>query len=533
MIKFDPQIQKDFDKVVKYSQDYLFEESNIINTTPIFDLWATNKEKIYALMGNKLIYETEEVVEFKLTIDRQRKELHDFYDRIACNFGLSDLVRFIANQSLEAVYNNRTSTGYEYGDVKIPKDMKLSKAFKFFIENENTLRRVQDMFSELIQKNKISGKLCISIHPLDFLSTSETNYNWRSCHALDGEYRAGGLSYMCDATTVVCYIKGAESVKLPRFPHDVLWNDKRWRMLLHMEEGTQQLMVAGRQYPFEVDGARERLKDIIDAMKSIAYRYRAPYNDHHFVEWNNDHFTSFSSVELSNPEEVKRTVKPYRYINGLISAMSTFVKTPKKHPLHYNDIMLSHVYPWPHITWESNRSFSIVPKVRVGYDGVPCVCCGEQPICNSETFACRECNCSDDSDDYYNCDYCGRRVYQDDIYYVDYDDSYLCHNCYHEHFTVCVHCGYSMPHDEVVYNEELDAYVCNECIRESTAEVSQVKLTPNEISFTVDNAQINTEFLERVLGVNIEEQYRAVEDEIRNRIQDDINQHMERNMLPF
>jgi SAM-dependent MidA family methyltransferase len=90
-----------------------------------------------------------------------------------------------------------------------------------------------------------------------------------------------------------------------------------------------------------------------------------------------------------------------------------------------------------------------------------------------------------------------------------------------------------MPHDEVVYNEELDAYVCNECIRESTEEVSQVKLTPNEISFTVDSAQINTEFLERVLGVNIEEQYRAVEDEIRNRIQDDINQHMERNMLPF
>ena len=81
------------------------------------------KEKIYHLMGDKLIYETDEVVEFKLTKDRQRKELHDFYDRIACSFGLGDLVRFIANQSLEAVYSNRTSTGYEYGDVKIPKDM--------------------------------------------------------------------------------------------------------------------------------------------------------------------------------------------------------------------------------------------------------------------------------------------------------------------------------------------------------------------------------------------------------------------------
>ena len=42
----------------------------------------------------------------------------------------------------------------------------------------------------------MEGYLYLSIHPLDYLSISETNHGWRSCHALDGEYRNGNLSYL-------------------------------------------------------------------------------------------------------------------------------------------------------------------------------------------------------------------------------------------------------------------------------------------------------------------------------------------------
>ena len=51
MITFDEQIQKDFDDVVKHSQDYLFINNDKINTTPIFDLWKTNKYDISAFNG--------------------------------------------------------------------------------------------------------------------------------------------------------------------------------------------------------------------------------------------------------------------------------------------------------------------------------------------------------------------------------------------------------------------------------------------------------------------------------------------------
>lgn len=84
----------------------------------------------------------------------------------------------------------------------------------------------------LIQEDKVTGILCLSIHPLDYLSLSENTYNWRSCHALDGEYRAGNLSYMMDNTTVVCYLKGEDEAELPHFPAEVKWNSKKWRMLL-------------------------------------------------------------------------------------------------------------------------------------------------------------------------------------------------------------------------------------------------------------------------------------------------------------
>jgi hypothetical protein len=58
-----------------------------------------------------------------------------------------------------------------------------------------------------LQQNKITGRLCFSVHPLDFLSMSENNCGWRSCQALDGDFRAAALAYMIDSSTVVAYIE--------------------------------------------------------------------------------------------------------------------------------------------------------------------------------------------------------------------------------------------------------------------------------------------------------------------------------------
>ena len=47
----------------------------------------------------------------------------------------------------------------------------------------------------ILQDVKVSGDLVLSVHPLDYLSISDNNHNWYSCHSLDGEYGAGNLGY--------------------------------------------------------------------------------------------------------------------------------------------------------------------------------------------------------------------------------------------------------------------------------------------------------------------------------------------------
>ena len=127
----------------------------------------------------------------------------------------------------------------------IPRGMKIVKSFKYFEKDEDTLADIQSAASMIIQEDKIEGKLCMSVHPLDFLSLSENTYNWRSCHALDGDYRAGNLSYMVDSSTVICYLKSDRDERLPNFPPEVKWNSKKWRVLLFFSNDWD-MIFAGR-----------------------------------------------------------------------------------------------------------------------------------------------------------------------------------------------------------------------------------------------------------------------------------------------
>jgi hypothetical protein len=56
--------------------------------------------------------------------------------------------------------------------------MKLAKAFKFFTDSKTVLYDLQNRASQIIQEDKVEGTLCLSVHPLDFLSSSMNTYNW-------------------------------------------------------------------------------------------------------------------------------------------------------------------------------------------------------------------------------------------------------------------------------------------------------------------------------------------------------------------
>ena len=216
----------------------------------LFQEWEKNKVDFIAMFGGKLIWQYPEKLTFSLDKKIREERIDDMINHISAVYRNGQICDFI-DDNRNDFFRNQLSHDYSLADKKVPKGTKIIKAFKFFEQNKETLRLIQDYASRIIQEDKIEGYFCISVHPLDYLSSSQNSYNWRSCHSLDGEYRAGNLSYMGDASTVVCYIRGEHEERIPLFPFP--WNSKKWRMLLHFSE-QRDFVFAGRQYPFSSGG---------------------------------------------------------------------------------------------------------------------------------------------------------------------------------------------------------------------------------------------------------------------------------------
>lgn len=145
---------------------------------------------------------------FELDEEEKTDRVKLFCEKICNIYENYDLKDFILT-FIDDFYENITSKDYFYKGNMIPRGSKIVKSFKFFEEDKCLLTDLQNEASRIIQEDKIEGYLCLSIHPLDFLSLSENNCNWRSCHALDGDYRSGNLSYMVDTSTIICYLRSA------------------------------------------------------------------------------------------------------------------------------------------------------------------------------------------------------------------------------------------------------------------------------------------------------------------------------------
>lgn len=309
---------------------------------------------------------------------------------------------------------------------------------------------IQTRASQIIQENVITGTLCFSVHPLDYLSSSENTYNWRSCHALDGEYRAGNLSYMLDKSTVICYLKGADNVKLPMFPEDVKWNNKKWRVLFHVSDNWD-LIFAGRQYPFSSEQGLEVLRSFF-----IATIKKDPWN---YCTWTDP-------IIKEVPDSYGRQYDlNYHYvmIRGELHKINDIV-IDCENPLHFNDVLKSSYYT-PHYTAINNRPWFREPISKI-HIGASCNClrCGKEPIEISETFMCKDCDTQYgefNSDIYTICDCCGRRIYIDDAIIVGEDD--VCEDCARTECFFCEECEEIHYNDNKVYLEEEDRYICTQC----------------------------------------------------------------------
>lgn len=404
-------IKSQFDHVLEHSQ-------GIVNpkTEKLFETWESHKKHIVDRLGG-LIYEIPEEFVFAINEDGKKEILSNFINDVEFltrrNVALLD---FLIAQK-DAIWDNKIIT--RYGDAV--SGMKISRALKFFIEDKDTLNSVQSKLSELLQKTTFKGKVTLSVHPLDFLSISENAHNWRSCHALDGDYRSGNLNYMADKNTIICYISSKEDRVLPNFPADVPWNSKKWRVLLHVSEAMD-LMFLSKQYPYALNGIESYIKEKVGNTLNPE------------AQWTD--FGKYSDHEI---DSAQRTC-------------------------HFNDCTESTCYTPVHSYDERGVAKGLI------LTGLPAMCleCGQDIIHYEDQMRCFDCGYKY-SDEYENedlveCSSCGSMVYYEDTH--ESWGGYFCPDCVGPAGPMCAcdHCYGIKPIGEIKYIEDSDEYLCSGCL---------------------------------------------------------------------
>lgn len=449
-------IKQQVKEVIEYSQGI-----NDPKVDELIDTWFDAKRDIMEILGNEPIYEFPQEVSFDLNQTEKLRKIDDLAEKIEYRWLKSDLASFILDNK-DTFFNNLVSKEYFMKDgTIIPKGMKLVKAFKYFEKNKDVLYDLQNLASRVIQEDKLTGHLCISVHPLDFLSASENCHNWRSCHALDGEFRAGALSYMTDKATFMVYLKSDDDEILPNFPPTLKWNSKKWRMWVYLSD-MWDMAFAGRQYPFTSDTVLDMVRN--EVLSKFCGKDR-------WTEWSN-----YAVSTYEDPAD-KNMHLHYRYLPinfELIRADELIVDQSN---LHYDDLLNSSCYV-PYYTFREPNRYrfylsdrgSVNTRFHLGGE-VKCLQCGKELIEIPETMRCNRCETlygTLDTDEFGYCSCCGRHISYDCATWVN--DEPICEQCARTEVSLCDRCGEVFFNEDVQFHERTGQMLCKYCMEDLMSE---------------------------------------------------------------
>ncbi len=241
---------------------------------------------------------------------------------------------------------------------------------------------------------KTKGTLCISIHPMDYITMSDNAENWDSCMnwSDDGGYRAGTVEMMNSEAVVVAYLK---------HPTNTFegWNSKTWRELYIV---TPEIITNIKGYPY------------INSWLST-----------YVATWLKE-LAETSGVGLYEPEikrygETDRNDDPWFKKNNV----NVFFYTNTM----YNDCGRCDQYMYLEKGLH-NRN------ININYSGtLNCMICGEPDTSvdfeETNSVVCLKC----DSREEYYCDHCGDAMDREEVYFDD-DGTPYCECCFNELF-VC------------------------------------------------------------------------------------------------
>lgn len=361
--------------------------------------WSQPRREIYNAIASSLEYGELSYFrsEFKAAIFKEFDLDDDYYfllrlfDRDCL---VDNMTRNLPNKTIE--FKNGQSIKLVNGAKTIKLLGKIAKCLNL----ETSFEQFRLKHSLLLNKKKVKGTLCLSIHPMDYLTMSDNENGWTSCMSWseDGDYRMGTVEMMNSPNTIVAYLKSSDK-KLHW--NNYSWNSKLWRTLIVVDPA---VIVSVKNYPYEhVEGTKfciEELRKLV--IENLGWDFPYPCE-----ELKED--TTFNF----NGEPKRFTCETYKMYNDFGSMPSYGIISDK-----------------------------LTARTYITYSGpTECMLCGttnEHFYEDANFVYCSNCS-SNYNESYYNCDECGDRYYEDDIYWVE--DTPICWHCFGNYAIECAITG--------------------------------------------------------------------------------------------
>lgn len=279
--------------------------------------WATNKERLWKMFGEKLILTKE--VEYERDFEELRSEMERMLSAHH-----SFVQTFFARLQEELDVNVSQWRDYAYHDdapaerfyymcrsamneanlvearltddmpevticgqrVRLARGQKTMRAIGKIARLLNLAVEFEDFrvaHSMVLNQAKLKGKLCLSIHPLDYATASDNESGWSSCMSWRerGEYRFGTVEMMT-SSYVICAYLASDSVEMDI--GEGKWPSKKWRAWVIV---TPDFIVVNRNYPYDNE---DLMRACVDWVKEMAGEYyHVKYGETH-NNWNQNEF---------------------------------------------------------------------------------------------------------------------------------------------------------------------------------------------------------------------------------------------------
>ena len=407
------------DMTIRYIEEYAGHGSVDTSFDNLFSPWFEAKSQyLFKMFNNNLILSKEiEITKSEYDLEEQiNSSLRTFDNTFFKAF--SDLMydpskfdvfenRYFFDELMHAsslISNKYNGNSFSFVSPKTGKEVKIQSGTKtlkalYKIAEAYDLPGYEEFrleHSRILNQKTLKGNLCLSIHPLDYMTMSDNNCGWDSCMSWEasGCYRQGTVEMMNSPMVIVAYLTSTEDMYMPG---GYYWNSKKWRELIVVNN---EVIVNIKSYPYY---NQEITKYALEWVRDLAVKANvSEYEDNYHKI-----FTTGFNARYSKDGEGSN--EKY-YINPYTRRM-------------YNDFGRGY-----HFGYFNTKLDVIDNIIEFNYSGVAeCMCCGAIgfDFDSEEDLVCKKCEPT------YYCAHCDDRISEGYEYEVD--GEILCEYCYSEH----------------------------------------------------------------------------------------------------